>query len=110
MIWIKQFNLCVFRFASIGTSSQEWGSRMITPQQTDLNRRVIYRPPEAGQRYGIITAIYTHRVFVRFDHQHFSRAVNPAYLEFAERPLKLAKPTLGEQIGTVRVERTTEQR
>ena len=70
---------------------------MITPQQTDLKRRVIYRPPEAGQRYGIITAIY-------------SRAVNPAYLEFAERPLKLAKPTLGEQIGTVRVERTTEQR
>jgi len=83
---------------------------MITPQQTDLKRRVIYRPPETGQRYGIITAIYTHRVFVRFDHQHFSRAVNPAYLEFAERPLKLAKPTLGEQIGTVRVERTTEQR
>jgi len=108
LIWIKQFNLCVFRFASIGTSSQEWGSRMITPQQTDLNRRVIYRPPEAGQRYGIITAIYTHRVFVRFDHQHFSRAVNPAYLEFAETAAETR--TLGEQIGTVRVERTTEQR
>ena len=52
---------------------------MIFPQQTDLGRRVIYRPPEAGHRYGIITAIYPRRVFVRFDHQHFSRAVNPAY-------------------------------
>ena len=50
---------------------------MIFPQQTDLGRRVIYRPPEAGHRYGIITAIYPRRVFVRFDHQHFSRAVNP---------------------------------
>jgi hypothetical protein len=59
---------------------------MIFPQQTDLGRRVIYRPPEAGHRYGIITAIYPRRVFVRFDHQHFSRAVNPAYLEFTKRP------------------------
>jgi hypothetical protein len=59
---------------------------MITPQQTDLGRRVVYRPPEAGHRYGIITAVYTRRVFVRFDHQHYSRAVNPAYLAFAHRP------------------------
>ena len=59
---------------------------MIFTKQTDLGRRVIYRPPEAGHRYGIITAIYTRRVFVRFDHQHFSRAVNPAYLEFTKRP------------------------
>jgi hypothetical protein len=73
---------------------------MITPQQTDLGRRVIYRPPGAGSRYGVISAIYPRRVFVRFDHQHYSRAVNPAYLEFAERLPKPAKPTLGEQIGT----------
>ena len=58
---------------------------MITPEQNDVNRRGIYGPPQAGHRYGIITAIYTHRVFVRFDHQHFSRAVNPAYLTFAHR-------------------------
>jgi hypothetical protein len=63
---------------------------MITPEKTDIKRRVIYRPPQAGQRYGIITAIYTHRVFVRFDHQHFSRAVNPAYLTFAHRPAEAA--------------------
>jgi hypothetical protein len=56
------------------------------PQQTDLGRRIVYRPPEAGSRYGVITAIYTRRVFVRFDHQHYSRAVNEAYLEFAKRP------------------------
>jgi len=60
---------------------------MIFPQQNDLGRRVIYRPPEAGHRYGIITAIYPRRVFVRFDDQHYSRAVNPAYLAFAKRPL-----------------------
>jgi hypothetical protein len=59
---------------------------MITPQQTDLGRRVVYRPPGAGRRYGVISAIYTRRVFVRFDHQHYSRAVNEAYLEFAKRP------------------------
>jgi hypothetical protein len=59
---------------------------VIHPQQTDRGRRVVYRPPEAAHRYGIITAIYTRRVFVRFDHQHYSRAVNPAYLEFAKRP------------------------
>ena len=59
---------------------------MITPKQTDLGRRVVYRPPGAGSRYGVISAIYPRRVFVRFDHQHFSRAVNPAYLEFAKRP------------------------
>jgi len=59
---------------------------MIFPQQTDLGRRVVYRPPEAGHRYGIITAIYPRRLFVRFDHQHYSRAVNPAYLAFAKRP------------------------
>ena len=60
-------------------------TRMITPEQNDVNRRGIYGPPQAGHRYGIITAIYTYRVFVRFDHQHFSRAVNPAYLTFAHR-------------------------
>ena len=63
---------------------------MITPEQADLGRRVIYRPPGAGRRYGVISAIYTRRVFVRSDHQHYSRAVNPAYLEFAKRPPKLA--------------------
>ena len=59
---------------------------MIFPQQTDRGRRVVYRPPEAGHRYGIITAIYPRRVFVRFDHQDYSRAVNAAYLEFTKRP------------------------
>ena len=49
---------------------------MITPEQADLGRRVIYRPPGAGRRYGVISAIYTRRVFVRSDHQHYSRAVN----------------------------------
>ena len=32
---------------------------MITPQQTDLGRRVVYRPPGVGRRYGVISAIYT---------------------------------------------------
>ena len=59
---------------------------MIFPQQTDLGRRVVYRPPGAGRRYGVISAIYTRRVFVRFDHQHYSRAADPAYLEFVRRP------------------------
>jgi hypothetical protein len=59
---------------------------MIIPQQTDLGRRVVYRPPGAGRRYGVISAIYTRRVFVRFDHQHYSRAVDAAYLAFAKRP------------------------
>jgi hypothetical protein len=60
---------------------------MIIPQQTDLGRRVVYRPPGAGRRYGVISAIYTRRVFVRFDHQHYnSRLVNAAYLEFVKRP------------------------
>ena len=59
---------------------------MIIPQQIDLGRRVVYRPPGAGRRYGVISAIYTRRVFVRFDHQHYSRAVDPAYLQFAGRP------------------------
>ena len=47
--------------------------------QPSLPPRVVYWPPEAGQRYGIITAI-PRRVFLRFDDQHYSRAVNPAYL------------------------------
>ena len=34
---------------------------------------MVYRPPGAGSKHGIITAIYTRRAFVRFDHQHFSR-------------------------------------
>ena len=58
---------------------------MIIPQQTDLRRRVVYRPPGAGHRYGVISAIYTRRVFVRFDHQYYSRAVNPAHLEFVTK-------------------------
>lgn len=59
---------------------------MIIPQQTDLGRRVVYRPPGAGRRYGVISAIYTHRLFIRFDHQHYSRQVDPAYLAFVKRP------------------------
>ena len=59
---------------------------MIFSQQADLGRRVVYRPPGAGRRYGVITAIYTRRVFVRFDHQHYSRLVDAAYLEFVRRP------------------------
>ena len=86
LIWIKRFNLGRVQGCSIDTSSQEWDTAMIPPQQTDLGRRVIYRPPEAGHRYGIIAAIYPRCVFVRFDHQHFSRPVNAAYLEFANRP------------------------
>ena len=69
------------------------------PQQTDLRRRVVYRPPEAGYRYGIITAIYTRRVFVRFDRQHYSRAVNVAYLEFAERPAEAASSSDTRKAG-----------
>jgi len=59
---------------------------MIFPQQPDLGRRVVYQPPDAGRRYGVITAIYSRRVFIRFDHQHYSRAVDPAYLTFVKRP------------------------
>ena len=59
---------------------------MIIPQRSDLGRRVVYRPPGAGSRYGIISAIYPRRVFVRFDHQHYSRAVDLAYLAFVKRP------------------------
>ena len=59
---------------------------MIVPQQADLGRRVVYQPPNAGHSHGIITAFYTsRRVFVRFDRQPFSQAVNVAYLEFAEQ-------------------------
>ena len=47
---------------------------------------MVYRPPEAGRRYGVDTAIYTRRVFVRFDHQYYSRAVNAAHLAFVKRP------------------------
>ena len=54
--------------------------------QPSLPPSLVYRPPEAGHRYGIITAIYPRRVFVRFDHQHYSRPVNAAYLAFAHRP------------------------
>ena len=64
---------------------------MIIPQQTDLGRRVVYRPPGAGRSYGVISAIYTRRVFIRFDHHHNSRLVDPAYLAFVKRPPKLAK-------------------
>jgi hypothetical protein len=59
---------------------------MIIPQQIDLGRRVVYRPPGAGRRYGVISAIYTRRLFIRFDHQHYSREVDPAYLAFVKRP------------------------
>jgi hypothetical protein len=63
---------------------------MIIPQQTDLGRRVVYRPPGAGRRYGVISAIYTRRLFIRFDQQHYSREVDPAYLAFVNRSPKLA--------------------
>ena len=69
---------------------------MIIPQQTDLGRRIIYRPPGAGRRYGIISAIYTRRVFIRFDHQHHSRAVDPAYLEFAKTAAETRKGSGGQ--------------
>jgi hypothetical protein len=63
---------------------------MIIPQQTDLGRRVVYRPPGAGRRYGVISAIYTRRLFIRFDHQHYSREVDTAYLAFVNKSPKLA--------------------
>jgi hypothetical protein len=66
---------------------------MITPQQSDLGRRVVYRPTGAGSRYGVISAIYPRRLFVRFDHQHHSRAVNEAYLEFAKQPAEAVPPS-----------------
>jgi hypothetical protein len=59
---------------------------MIIPQQTDLGRRVVYRPPGAGRRYGVISAIYTRRLFIRFDQKHYSREVDWAYLAFVKRP------------------------
>ena len=68
------------------TNSRKWDIHMIIPQQTDLGRRVVYRPPGAGRRYGVISAIYPRRLFIRFDHQHYSREVNPAYLAFLKRP------------------------
>ena len=70
---------------------------MIIPQQSDLGRRVVYRPPGAGSRYGVISAIYPRRVFVRFDHQHYSRAVNPDHLEFARRPAEAIPGSHGER-------------
>ena len=75
---------------------------MIIPQQTDLGRRVVYRPPGAGRRYGVISAIYPRRLFIRFDHQHYSREVNPAYLAFVKRPAEaVPRSALGEQIGAL---------
>jgi hypothetical protein len=64
---------------------------MIIHQQTDLGRRVVYRPPGAGRRYGVISAIYTRRLFVRFNQQHYSREVDPAYLAFVRQPTEMAR-------------------
>jgi hypothetical protein len=64
---------------------------MKAPQQTDIGRRVIYRPSEATAKYGVITAIKTFpKVFVRFEGQHYSREVNAADLEFFEPSPPLA--------------------
>ena len=71
---------------------------MIIPQQTDLGRRVVYRPPGAGRRYGVISAIYPRRVFIRFDHHHYSRSVDPAYLAFVKRPAE-AVPRSDKALG-----------
>jgi hypothetical protein len=49
---------------------------------------VVYQPPGAGRRYGVISAIYPRRVFIRLDGQNYSRAVDPANLRFAERTTK----------------------
>jgi hypothetical protein len=58
---------------------------MITPQQTDIGRRVVYRPRGAPPKYGVISGINTRpKVFVRFKGQHYGREVNPADLEFFE--------------------------
>jgi hypothetical protein len=35
----------------------------------------------------------TPAAFSSFDHQHYSRAVNPAYLEFVDRPSDLGDAT-----------------
>ena len=39
------------------------------------------------------------RVSIRFDHQHYSRGVNPAYLEFVKRQTVRINQPLGEQMG-----------
>jgi hypothetical protein len=72
------------------------GHPMIIPRQTDLGRRVVYRPPGAGPRYGVISAIYTRRLFIRFDHH--SREVDPAYLAFVKQPAQ-AVPRSDEALG-----------
>jgi hypothetical protein len=57
---------------------------MITPQQTDIGRRVVYRPRGAPPKYGVISAISTRpKVFVRFEGPRYSR-VDAADLEFLE--------------------------
>jgi hypothetical protein len=38
---------------------------MIIPQQTDLGRRVVYRPPGVGRRYGVISARMTMRMTMK---------------------------------------------
>jgi hypothetical protein len=58
---------------------------MMTPQQTDIGRRVVYRLRGAPPKYGVITAINARpKVFVRFKGQHHSREVNPIDLQFFE--------------------------
>ena len=74
------------------------------PRQSDLGRRVIYRPPGAGRRYGVISAIYPRRVFIRFDHHHYSRAVDPAYLTFVKRPAQVV-PRSDEVLGRQRADK-----
>ena len=58
---------------------------MINPKQTDVGRRVVYRPPGAAPRYGVISGVNNRpRIFVRFRGEHYSRQVNPADLKFLE--------------------------
>ena len=76
------------------------GHPMIIPRQTDLGRRVVYRPPGAGRRYGVISAIYTRRLFIRFDHQHCSREVDPAYLAFVKQPAEPCRVPMRRGAGS----------
>ena len=67
---------------------------MIFPQQTDRGRRVVYRPPEAGHRYGS-SRRYTPAACLSGSIISTTAAVNAAYLEFTKRPAE-AVPSLGD--------------
>ena len=68
------------------------GTPMITPQQPDLGHHVVYDLRGLNEVRRHQRDIHR-RMFVRFDHQHYSRAVNPAYLEFAERhDVRISQP------------------